>query len=38
VDKFRADKALNYQGTPAGLVDDRFVSALKAAYLEKVRK
>jgi uncharacterized Ntn-hydrolase superfamily protein len=37
VDKFRADKGLTYQGTPAGLVDDRFVSALKAAYLEKMR-
>jgi uncharacterized Ntn-hydrolase superfamily protein len=38
VDKFRADKGLNYQGTPAGLVDERFVAALKAAYLEKSKK
>ena len=35
VDKFRAEKSLNYQGNPPGLVDPRFVDALKAAYLEK---
>ena len=35
VDKFRAERKLNYQGTPPGLVDQRFVDALKAAYLEK---
>jgi uncharacterized Ntn-hydrolase superfamily protein len=35
VDKFRADKDLNYQGNPAGLVDDRFVDTLRAAYYEK---
>ena len=35
VDKFRADKKLNYQGNPPGLVDERFVDAVKAAYLEK---
>jgi uncharacterized Ntn-hydrolase superfamily protein len=35
VDKFRADRKLNYQGNPPGLVDPRFVDALKAAYLEK---
>lgn len=35
VDKFRAGKSLNYQGNPPGLVDQRFVDALKAAYLEK---
>ena len=35
VDKFRADKNINYQGNPPGLVDQRFVEALKAAYLEK---
>jgi hypothetical protein len=35
VDKFRADRKLNYQGTPPGLVDQRLVDALKAAYLEK---
>jgi uncharacterized Ntn-hydrolase superfamily protein len=37
VDKFRADKGLNYQGNPAGLVDQRFVDALRAAYAEKRR-
>jgi uncharacterized Ntn-hydrolase superfamily protein len=35
VDKFRADRKLNFQGNPPGLVDLRFVDALKAAYLEK---
>ena len=35
VDKFRADNKLNYQGNAPGLVDQRFVEALKAAYLEK---
>jgi uncharacterized Ntn-hydrolase superfamily protein len=35
VDKFRADRSLNYQGNPAGLVDDRLVEALRAAYLLK---
>ena len=35
VDKFRADQKLNYQGNPPGLVDQRFVDALKAVYLEK---
>ena len=35
VDKFRADKKLDYQGNPAGLVDERFVAALRAAYYEK---
>ena len=35
VDKFRADKALNYQGNPPGLVDARFVEALRAAYFAK---
>jgi len=35
VDKFRAERKMNYQGTPPGLVDQRFVDALKAAYLEK---
>jgi uncharacterized Ntn-hydrolase superfamily protein len=32
VDKFRAEKGLNYQGNPAGLVDARFVDALRNAY------
>ena len=35
VDKFRADRKLDYQGNPAGLVDDRLVQALRTAYLEK---
>jgi len=35
VDKFRADKNLNYQGNPAGLVDARLIDALRAAYFEK---
>ena len=35
VDKFRANQKLNYQGNPPGLVDQRFVDALKAAYLAK---
>ena len=35
IDKFRADKKLNYQGNPPGLVDQRFVNALRAAYFEK---
>lgn len=38
VDKFRNDNKLNYQGNAAGLVDDRFVEALKAAYLAKQKK
>lgn len=37
VDKFRADRSLNYQGSPAGLVDARLVDALRAAYLQKKR-
>jgi uncharacterized Ntn-hydrolase superfamily protein len=35
VDKFRADRNLNYQGTPAGLVDGRLIDALRAAYVQK---
>jgi hypothetical protein len=35
VDKFRADRKMNYQGNAAGLVDARLIDALKAAYLEK---
>jgi uncharacterized Ntn-hydrolase superfamily protein len=35
VDKFRADRKMDYQGNAAGLVDARFVEALRAAYLEK---
>lgn len=35
VDKFRADRKLDYMGNPPGLVDERFVSALRAAYTEK---
>jgi uncharacterized Ntn-hydrolase superfamily protein len=35
VDKFRADNGLNYQGNPVGLVDERFVAALRNAYFAK---
>jgi uncharacterized Ntn-hydrolase superfamily protein len=35
VDKFRADKGLNYQGNPVGLVDARLVDALRSAYFAK---
>ena len=35
VDKFRDEKKLNYQGNPPGLVDERFVAALRAAYYDK---
>ena len=35
VDKFRADNGLVYQGNPPGLVDARFVDALRAAYFKK---
>jgi len=38
VDKFRADKNLNYQGNPPGLVDARLVDALRTAYFAKTRK
>jgi uncharacterized Ntn-hydrolase superfamily protein len=35
VDKFRADKKLDYQGDPPGLVDARFIDALRTAYFQK---
>jgi uncharacterized Ntn-hydrolase superfamily protein len=35
VDKFREAKSLTYAGNPPGLVDERLVAALRAAYLEK---
>ena len=35
VDKFRADKDLNYQGNAAGLVDARLIEALRAAAFAK---
>ena len=35
VDTFRADKKLAYSGNPPGLVDERFVKALRAAYADK---
>lgn len=35
VDTFRADRNLNYQGNPTGLVDARLIDALRAAYFEK---
>ena len=38
VDKFRADRKLNHQGNPAGLVDTRLIDALKSAYLAKKKQ
>ena len=38
VDKFRTDRSLNYQGNPPGLVDARFVEALRMAYFAKTKK
>ena len=38
VDKFRADRKLNYQGNPAGLVDTRLIDVLKSAYLAKKKQ
>lgn len=35
VDKFRGDHGLDYQGNPVGLVDQRLVDALRAAYFAK---
>ena len=35
VDKFREDNNLNYQGNPPGLVDDRFVAALRSGDFAK---
>ena len=35
VDRFRADRGLNYQGNPAGLVDARMVEVLRTAYIKK---
>ena len=35
VDAFRKDQKLAYAGNPAGLVDERLVKALRAAYAEK---
>lgn len=37
VDAFRKDHGLVYEGNPRGLVDDRFVEALRAAYHQRVR-
>ena len=38
VDKFRTDRNLTYQGNPPGLVDSRFVEALRAAYFATTKK
>ena len=35
VDRFREENGLSYSGNPPGLVDERFVSALRAAYIAK---
>jgi len=37
VDRFREEHRLNYAGTPPGLVDDRFVQALRRAYFARPR-
>ena len=37
VDKFREERGLTYAGNPPGLVDERLVTALRIAYLEKKR-
>jgi uncharacterized Ntn-hydrolase superfamily protein len=37
VDRFRQEKGLNYGGNPPGLVDDRFIAALRAAFAQKRR-
>ena len=37
VDKFRADKNLNYQGDAPGLVDARLIDALRAAYFARTK-
>jgi uncharacterized Ntn-hydrolase superfamily protein len=37
VDRFRRDRKLDYAGNPPGLVDGRFVTALRAAYAETRR-
>ena len=35
VDAFRKDQTLTYAGNPPGLVDERLVKALRAAYAQK---
>ena len=35
VDAFRKDQGLAYEGNPRGLVDERFVQALRAAYQQR---
>ena len=37
IDKFRQDKALEYAGNPPGLVDERLIRALTAAYHSRRR-
>ncbi|HVR42905.1 MAG TPA: DUF1028 domain-containing protein [Thermoanaerobaculia bacterium] len=37
VDRFREDHGLDYEGNPAGLVDERLVAALRKAYYSKPR-
>jgi uncharacterized Ntn-hydrolase superfamily protein len=37
VDAFRKQHKLSYAGNPPGLVDERFVTALRAAYLARTR-
>ena len=35
VDKFRKDHGMDYQGDAPGLVDQRFIAALRAAYFDE---
>jgi len=37
VDRFREEHDLTYSGNPPGLVDERFVAALRAAWIGKVK-
>jgi hypothetical protein len=37
VDKFRTDKGLVYQGNAPGLVDARFIEALRTAYFDTTK-
>lgn len=38
VDAFRKDHGLAFEGNPRGLVDERFVQALREAYQQRVRQ
>jgi hypothetical protein len=38
VDAFRKDHNLAFEGNPRGLVDERFVEALRAAHQQRMRQ